>query len=82
MRLVAAFLIRLYQCTLSPMLGPACRYHPSCSHYALGAIERFGFMRGSWLALRRLARCHPWHAGGFDPVPDQLRPAHHPHAHD
>jgi putative membrane protein insertion efficiency factor len=82
MRLVALFLIRLYQWTLSPLLGPACRYHPSCSHYAFGAIERFGFVRGGWLALRRLARCHPWHAGGFDPVPDQLRPAHQPHGHD
>jgi putative membrane protein insertion efficiency factor len=82
MRLVAKFLIRLYQCTISPLLGPACRYHPSCSQYALEAIERFGLMRGSWLALRRLGRCHPWHAGGFDPVPDQLRPARHSHAHD
>jgi putative membrane protein insertion efficiency factor len=82
MRLVAAFLIRLYQCTISPLLGPACRYHPTCSQYALEAIERFGLMRGSWLALRRLGRCHPWHAGGFDPVPDQLPPARHSHAHD
>ena len=79
---IALFLIRLYQWTLSPLLGPTCRYHPSCSNYAHEAIERFGFTRGCWLALRRLARCHPWHAGGFDPVPDSLRPAHPRHAHD
>ena len=63
-------LIKVYQWTLSPMLGPHCRFHPTCSQYAAEAIERFGLMSGSWLALRRLSRCHPFHPGGFDPVPD------------
>jgi len=69
MRHVAALLIRLYQWTVSPLLGPACRFYPSCSQYALQAVLRFGVWRGGWLALARLARCHPWHPGGFDPVP-------------
>jgi putative membrane protein insertion efficiency factor len=61
--------IRIYQWTVSPLLGPRCRFHPSCSNYALGALARFGILRGGWLSLRRLGRCHPWHPGGFDPVP-------------
>ncbi len=73
MRLVAEILIRLYQWTVSPLLGPACRFHPSCSQYALEAIRRFGVVRGSWLAGRRIGRCHPWHPGGLDPVPSGER---------
>ncbi len=73
MRLVAEILIRLYQWTLSPLLGPACRFHPTCSQYALEAIRRFGVVRGSWLAVCRIGRCHPWHEGGYDPVPPQGR---------
>ena len=69
MRLVAEILIRLYQWTLRPLLGPACRFHPSCSEYALEAIRRFGVLRGSWLGIRRIGRCHPWNPGGYDPVP-------------
>ena len=69
MRALALALIRLYQWTLSPLLGPNCRFHPSCSHYAAEAIERFGILRGGWLALKRIGRCHPWNAGGYDPVP-------------
>lgn len=61
--------IRLYQLTLSPWLGRQCRYEPTCSHYAHEAIERFGARRGVWLAMRRLARCHPWGRSGYDPVP-------------
>lgn len=61
--------IRLYQYLISPLLGPHCRFHPTCSSYAVEAIERHGAFRGSWLALRRLGRCHPFHPGGFDPVP-------------
>jgi len=67
-------LIRLYQLTLSPFLGGACRFVPSCSAYAHEAIERHGAARGSWLALRRLAKCHPFGSSGFDPVP--LRSKH------
>jgi uncharacterized protein len=69
MRHVLKFLIRAYQLALSPMLGPRCRYYPSCSQYALEAIESHGALRGSWLTTRRICRCHPFHDGGFDPVP-------------
>src|SRR3954454_14847613 len=68
-RYVATLLIRIYQWTVSPLLGPTCRFHPSCSNYALEAINRFGMLRGGWLTVKRLGRCHPWHPGGFDPVP-------------
>lgn len=61
-------LIRIYQYTLSPMLGARCRFYPSCSNYALQALELHGLFKGSWLTLRRLARCHPWHEGGVDHV--------------
>jgi putative membrane protein insertion efficiency factor len=64
-------LIRAYQLVLSPLLGPRCRFHPSCSQYALVAIERHGPVKGGWLALRRIARCHPLHPGGEDPVPER-----------
>lgn len=66
---LARALIHAYRYLIGPWLGPACRFEPSCSHYALDALRRFGFWRGTWLAGRRLARCHPWHPGGFDPVP-------------
>ncbi|MBA3497270.1 MAG: membrane protein insertion efficiency factor YidD [Gemmatimonadota bacterium] len=68
-RLLLATLIRGYQRFLSPGLPPSCRFHPSCSQYALEAVTRHGAARGSWLAARRLVRCHPFHRGGFDPVP-------------
>ena len=63
-------LVRGYQRFLSPMLPPRCRFLPTCSQYAAEAVERHGAARGSWLALRRVARCHPFHPGGHDPVPD------------
>ncbi len=62
--------IRGYQLLLRPMLGPHCRFYPSCSDYAREAIERHGAARGSWLAAKRVCRCHPYHPGGYDPVPD------------
>ncbi len=62
-------LIRVYRYLLSPLLPPRCRYLPSCSEYALEAVERHGALRGGWLAVRRLARCHPWGGAGYDPVP-------------
>ena len=69
----AIALIRAYQLVLSPMRPPTCRFYPSCSAYALTAIERFGVLRGSWLAARRLLRCHPWNPGGVDHVPQTGR---------
>jgi uncharacterized protein len=62
-------LIRGYQLVLSPLLPPSCRFYPSCSQYALEAVNRHGAMKGTWLAARRLARCHPFNPGGYDPVP-------------
>lgn len=69
MKAVALALIRLYQATLSPLLGNRCRFHPTCSAYAQEAITKYGFFRGVYLGTRRLLRCHPFHAGGVDPVP-------------
>ena len=62
-------LVRGYQLLVSPLLPPACRFHPTCSAYAATALERHGALKGSWLAARRLLRCHPFHEGGVDPVP-------------
>jgi putative membrane protein insertion efficiency factor len=69
MRLCLIALIRLYQLVASPLLPRACRFYPSCSQYAIDAIRAHGVLRGAWLALARLARCHPWHPGGVDFVP-------------
>ena len=68
-RRLLATLIRGYQRFVSPALPPSCRFHPSCSQYALEAVTRHGALKGGWLAARRLARCHPFNPGGFDPVP-------------
>jgi len=62
-------LIRVYQLAISPMLGNRCRFHPSCSEYSMEALKRHGLVKGSWLAVRRIGCCHPWHPGGYDPVP-------------
>ena len=69
MKQALLILIKLYQWCLSPFLGSSCRFYPSCSTYAAEAIDTHGGLRGSWLAVRRLLRCHPWHPGGVDPVP-------------
>ncbi len=61
--------IRFYRAVLSPMFPPSCRYVPTCSAYALEAVTRYGARRGGWLALKRICRCHPFHKGGYDPVP-------------
>ena len=78
MRFVLKLLIRGYQLAISPLFGPRCRFYPSCSHYALEAIETHGATRGVWLAIKRIARCHPFHEGGFDPVPGRCLK----HSHD
>src|SRR6266571_2582516 len=67
-RMLSLF-IRCYRYGLSPMFGMQCRFYPSCSAYALEAIERHGAARGAWIAIKRVARCHPWHPGGCDPIP-------------
>jgi uncharacterized protein len=72
--LILRGLIRAYQIALSPWLGARCRFHPSCSNYALEALRTHGLWRGCRLTLRRLARCHPWHPGGVDPVPTGRQP--------
>ena len=69
MRRILMFLITAYRYLLSPWLGQNCRFYPSCSCYAHDAIERHGSIKGGWLTIKRLLRCHPWHEGGFDPVP-------------
>jgi len=69
MKPILLALIRAYRMALSPWWGRQCRFTPTCSEFALEAIERHGALRGTWLAMRRVSRCHPWHAGGFDPVP-------------
>ncbi|MBR0567684.1 membrane protein insertion efficiency factor YidD [Azoarcus sp. L1K30] len=84
MRWLLRGLIRGYQLFISPLLGPRCRFYPTCSHYALEAIDTHGALKGSWLALRRLLRCHPWSAGGVDPVPPvccKPHPPNDPHTH-
>jgi len=62
--------IKLYQKVISPLTPPSCRFYPTCSHYGIEAVEKHGALKGSWLAVRRISKCHPFHEGGFDPVPD------------
>lgn len=74
MKHLLILIIRGYQLVLSPLLGSNCRFYPTCSHYAREALEKHGALKGSWLAIRRIGRCNPWHEGGVDPVPE-------PHSH-
>ena len=70
MAAVLIALVRAYQWAISPWLGPRCRFDPTCSHYMITAVERFGALRGGWLGLKRILRCHPWGGTGYDPVPE------------
>lgn len=65
-------LIKFYQKAISPLMPPSCRFHPTCSNYGFEAIETHGALKGSWLAIRRISKCHPFHEGGFDPVPEKV----------
>lgn len=71
---IVALPVRAYRLLLSPWVGHACRFQPTCSAYALEALERHGALRGSWLTVRRIGRCHPWGGWGYDPVPPRSRP--------
>jgi uncharacterized protein len=66
---ILIWLVKLYQMTLSPMLGSNCRFTPTCSRYTIEALQAHGALYGSWLAFKRVLRCHPWHPGGHDPIP-------------
>jgi uncharacterized protein len=70
MKTIVLFLIKTYQVIISPLIGSNCRYQPTCSHYAAEAIAKFGVIQGGWMAIKRISRCHPWHEGGYDPVPE------------
>ena len=69
MKFLLIGLIRVYRLLISPLFPPSCRFQPTCSQYALDAVERFGAIQGSWMAIKRILRCHPFHPGGYDPVP-------------
>jgi putative membrane protein insertion efficiency factor len=77
MQKILTLLIQGYRLLISPWLGNHCRFYPSCSCYAHEAIATYGARRGAWLALRRLLRCHPWHSGGFDPLPELTKKTPH-----
>jgi len=64
-------IIRFYQIAISPLKPPTCRFYPTCSHYGLEAVERFGALKGGWLTIKRILKCHPFHPGGIDPVPEK-----------
>ncbi len=69
MKQILIFFLRIYQYAISPFLGRNCRFYPSCSEYAVEAVQKYGALRGGWMGLKRVCRCHPWNPGGVDPVP-------------
>ncbi|KRG16109.1 membrane protein insertion efficiency factor YidD [Lederbergia galactosidilytica] len=73
-------LIRFYRKFISPLKPPTCRFYPTCSQYGLEAIQRFGAIRGGWLTIKRIGKCHPFHPGGMDPVPDKIDKVKHQHS--
>jgi len=79
LKLVLIGLLKAYRFAISPLYGQVCRYHPTCSAYALEAVTTHGSIKGSWLAVRRIGRCHPWAAGGYDPVPGTTTGSPVPH---
>lgn len=72
MKKILMSIIKIYQKAISPLMPPSCRFHPTCSSYGLEAIETHGALKGSWLSIRRISKCHPFHEGGFDPVPEKV----------
>ena len=74
MKFLLIGLIQIYRLLISPIFPPSCRFQPTCSQYALDAVERFGSIRGSWMAIKRILRCHPFNPGGYDPVPHRHDP--------
>ena len=73
MKKILMSIIKIYQKAISPLMPPSCRFHPTCSSYGLEAIETHGALKGSWLSIRRISKCHPFHEGGFDPVPEKVK---------
>ena len=72
MKKIVIGMIKIYQKVISPLTPPSCRFYPTCSHYGIEAVEKHGALKGSWLAVRRISKCHPFHEGGFDPVPEKV----------
>ncbi|WP_416827777.1 membrane protein insertion efficiency factor YidD [Ectobacillus polymachus] len=77
MKHILISIIRFYQKAISPLTPPSCRFYPTCSHYGIEAIKIHGALKGSWLTIKRISKCHPFHPGGFDPVPEKKHHKHH-----